>query len=86
MLSIGYENSTLEIEFPDHAVWQYQRVPSHVYQALVASPSRGAYFCARIKGRFQERKVKGGDRSSASRAENPSRASRRRKDGRDGSW
>ncbi len=44
--SIGYEESsrTLEIEFRSGTIYRYENVPEHVYQTLIAAPSKGEYF------------------------------------------
>jgi hypothetical protein len=57
--SVGYEqrSSLLEIEFTLGEVYRYHRVPQAVFMALMATASHGAFFDARIKGRYPEQKV-----------------------------
>lgn len=40
--SVGWENNTLEIGFPDGAVYQYYDVSHSEYLAFVNSPSLGS--------------------------------------------
>jgi hypothetical protein len=44
--SVGYDRHTrtLEIEFVSSGVYQYFDVPPEVFEALMAAPSKGAYF------------------------------------------
>ncbi len=55
--SIGYEYSTLEIEFNTGSVYQYSGVPVGVYQGLMSASSHGTYFNAYIKGVYPYRQV-----------------------------
>ena len=41
MLSVGWENGIMEIEFNNHAIYQYYNVSEAQYQAFIASPSLG---------------------------------------------
>jgi hypothetical protein len=52
--AIGFdaENSTLEVEFANGLVYQYQGVPQTEYDALMEASSKGTYFSANIKGRY----------------------------------
>ena len=52
--SVGYhaETSTLEIEFNNGGVYQYQGVPQGEYDGLMSSGSKGSYFHANIKNRY----------------------------------
>lgn len=49
--SIGYDPASrlLEIEFHSGKAYQYPNVPAHVYQALMAAPSKGKFFSQFIK-------------------------------------
>ncbi|WP_337063536.1 KTSC domain-containing protein [Raoultella ornithinolytica] len=49
--SVGYDHatSTLEIAFHSGGIYQYSRVPSIVYTALMNASSKGQYFDALIK-------------------------------------
>lgn len=58
IVSIGFEESVLEIEFKKNGqVWQYYEVPEYVYQEMMASPSQGVFWHAQIKGQYQESRV-----------------------------
>lgn len=50
MASVGYDalTRTLEIEFVRGGVYQYLDVPAPVHEALIATPSKGRFFQARI--------------------------------------
>lgn len=52
--SVGYEESTetLEVEFSDGNVYQYQGVPKHIYEQLVSAPSVGQFFHFNIRNSF----------------------------------
>lgn len=54
MKSVGYDEATatLELEFRDGSVHQYQQVPPHVHLELLNAPSKGFYFHAQIKDRY----------------------------------
>lgn len=49
--SIGYEahTQTLEVEFTDRKIYQYTRVPKHIYVSLMGANSKGSYFAKSIK-------------------------------------
>ena len=40
--SVGWENNTLEVGFPDGAVYQYYNVSQFEYTAFLNSPSLGS--------------------------------------------
>ncbi|KIS22061.1 KTSC domain-containing protein [Clostridium botulinum] len=50
--SVGYGNSTLEIEFHSGKVYRYLHVPEMVYSALMFAPSKGNYFYTYIKDKY----------------------------------
>lgn len=50
--SFGFENSTLEIEFNNGAVWQYFDVPESVYYEMKSAGSCGKFFHANIKDQY----------------------------------
>lgn len=54
--SIGYDGTTLEVEFKNGAIWQYKDVPREKYDELMSAPSIGSYFAKNIKGKFEEEK------------------------------
>ena len=61
LASIGYDpdNQILEIEFKNHAVYQYFKVPASVHLNLMEAESHGRYFNEYVKkAGYQFRKVK----------------------------
>ncbi|WIG97568.1 KTSC domain-containing protein [Myxococcus sp. SDU36] len=52
--SIGYDapTQTLEVEFHDRSVYQYDQVPAAIHASLLAAASKGSYFASHIKGVF----------------------------------
>lgn len=55
LASIGYNKQTsiLEIEFKHGGIYQYECVPSVVYEALINAESHGKYFSAHIKNNYK---------------------------------
>jgi hypothetical protein len=53
--SIGYDQSSniLEIEFLSGQLYQYFKVPSQIYLALMKATSKGSYFHANIKEKYE---------------------------------
>ena len=53
--SIGYDQSSniLEIEFLSGGIYQYFKVPSQIYLALMNATSKGTYFHANIKEKYK---------------------------------
>ncbi len=45
ILSIGYDETsqTLEVEFQNSGIYQYYNVPLHIYEQLMAAPSKGQF-------------------------------------------
>ena len=58
--SIGYdaEAQVLEIEFISSGVYQYSDVPEQVHERLMSARSKGSFFSANIRDRFQTRKIR----------------------------
>ena len=52
--SIGYDSATgtLEVEFHNSFVYQYYNVPTQVYEAFMASPSKGQFLNSQIKNMY----------------------------------
>lgn len=52
--AIGYEASTatLEVEFNNGSVYQYQGVPQEVYESLMQADSKGTFLNSRVKGNY----------------------------------
>lgn len=61
--AIGYdpERFLLEVEFDDGSIYQYRRVPAHVYAGFAHAASKGTYFHHYILNRYQTRKVTAAD-------------------------
>lgn len=59
LLSIGYDEnkSVLEIEFHGGAVYQYFKVPSTIYLALMNAASKGTYFHNNIKEHYRYERI-----------------------------
>ena len=58
-VSVGYsaEQSLLEVEFRDGAVYRFFDVPASCFQQLLTSDSRGRYFNSSIRNRFRNQRV-----------------------------
>jgi len=57
LVSVGYENGILEIEFKGNNVYQYFNVPQSVYNGLLSAGSKGTYFHSHIKDIYRYRKA-----------------------------
>jgi hypothetical protein len=57
---IGYEpkRDMLQVEFIEGKIYQYDRVPSAVYQDFLGADSYGRYFELNIKNRYPSRRVR----------------------------
>ena len=57
--SVGYDSPslTLQVEFRDGALYEYDGVPRRVYDDLLASPSAGSYFHRAVKGAYRYRRI-----------------------------
>jgi hypothetical protein len=51
LTAIGYtaETATLRIQFVHGGIYDYQGIPSDLYEALMAAPSKGQYFDQYVK-------------------------------------
>lgn len=47
--AIGYEGSTLYVEFNTGRLYAYYNVPERLYEELMSAPSHGEYLDAHIK-------------------------------------
>jgi len=47
------DESVLQLEFRDGAIYRYFAVPSAVYHDLLAADSKGSYFNQQIRGSFR---------------------------------
>ena len=59
--SIGYDSKSkvLEIEFSPERIYQYSDFPAEIHSNLMAASSKGGYFHAFIKGKYQFKQIKG---------------------------
>lgn len=59
--SVGYdaERSIVAVEFKDGSVWHYAGVSAALWEALLDSESKGRFFGAQIRGRFEALKMTG---------------------------
>lgn len=57
--SVGHDprSNTLEVEFHDGGIYQYDGVPASDYSALVSSQSVGSHFHEHIKARYKSKRV-----------------------------
>lgn len=57
--SVGYdpEQTLLEVEFKNGAVYQYEDVPEDIYQDMLVAESVGKYFNTQVKGVYAEKRV-----------------------------
>ena len=55
IVSVGYnaDTKTLELEFVNGNTYQYFEVPRSVYEALMASDSKGAFVNAKVKDHYR---------------------------------
>ena len=58
--SIGYDSqsATLEVEFTSTEIYQYFNVPEHLYQGLMAAPSKGQFLNDYIKFSYRYQKIR----------------------------
>jgi hypothetical protein len=54
---VGYEESTLEVEFTTGTVYQYFDVPERVFEELMAAESKGGFFNSQIRGHYRYARV-----------------------------
>lgn len=50
--AVGYDGSTLTIEFNNGRVYDYHHVPDRVYMGLMNAGSKGSYYNRYIRGRY----------------------------------
>ncbi len=55
--AVGYENSCMDILFRSGKLYRCFSVPEDIYKAFLAAPSKGRFFNARIKNRYQPRYI-----------------------------
>jgi len=55
--AIGYQNSTLEVEFNNGKIYQYYNVPENIYHGLMNASSHGTYLASNIINRFRYKEL-----------------------------
>lgn len=55
--SIGYESGTMHIRFHSGGLYTYSDVPEFLYMELMSAASKGRYFHAHIKGRYDDTRI-----------------------------
>ena len=58
--SVGYDpkTQTLEVEFSNGSVVQYERVPAEIHRRFVAAPSPTSYFRDQIEESYTARRLR----------------------------
>lgn len=51
--AVGYDGSTLTVEFRSGRVYDHPHVPYSVYVGLMNASSKGAYYNRHIRGRYR---------------------------------
>ncbi len=51
--AIGYDGSTLTVEFHNGRTYDHPGVPYSVYEGLMQAPSKGAYYNRNIRRRYR---------------------------------
>lgn len=61
LTAVGYDAATriLVLAFTSGAVYEYAEVPAEEHAALLAAPSAGRFFGARIRDRYPTRRLQG---------------------------
>jgi hypothetical protein len=55
--SVGWSDGTLELEYVNGSIYQYDDVPQTTFAALLASPSIGTYVNTHIKPYYDYREM-----------------------------
>lgn len=58
--SVGYDPTTrtMEVEFRNGSIYEYDDVPEHVYRDLMQASSKGSYFHESIRSSYRYRQLK----------------------------
>ena len=51
--AVGYDGTTLTVEFRNGRIYDHPGVPYEVYAGLMAASSKGAYYNRYIRGRYR---------------------------------
>ena len=57
IVTIGYEENTLYVQFHSGTLYAYYNVPESVYHALMTAPSHGKYLAAHVKGHYAYKRI-----------------------------
>ena len=57
LYAVGYDGSTLRIQFHSGGIYDYVGVPESVYNGLMNASSKGSYHAANIKNVYPYRKI-----------------------------
>lgn len=57
LLSVGFCDNVLEIEFRSGGIYQYYNVPFQVYSELMSASSHGKFFHRHIKNFYRYRRI-----------------------------
>lgn len=49
IVSIGFQGRTLEVEFNDRSIYQYDNVPEYIYTNMMNAESKGTFFWDNIR-------------------------------------
>ncbi len=55
--SVGWSDGTLELEYVNGSIYQYDDVPQTTFAGLLAAPSIGAYVNTHIKPYYDYREI-----------------------------
>ena len=57
--SVGYDadTQTLEVEFRNGSIYQYDGVPENVHSGLMRAASKGSYFNQHIRNEYHSRRI-----------------------------
>lgn len=55
--SIGYNATTLEVEFLNGSVYQYYNVPAEHYHNMINYPHPGTYLARYVKGKYNYNRI-----------------------------
>ena len=56
--AVGYEGTTLIIDFHSGSEYAYYGVPASIYQAFLTAPSHGKYHAQHIKHAFPYQRIR----------------------------
>ena len=51
--AVGYDGSTLTVEFHSGRIYDHPGVPHSVYVEFIKAPSLGKFYCQFIRGRYR---------------------------------